>query len=388
MIMIFEITPLDPLFFRDGRPFTMGDESAAGSFFPPMPSTVYGALRSAYIAHNGGLGRFESGEMRETVGTKESGGSFSLKGVFLRWGDEIFLPAPLDLGKNKDQRNGTGVDELLRLSPVPRKHLPCVLSPKIKAECLLLPEGGDLVEDPTAHLISVATFREYQTDGASSFFGRTLGSMVMPEPKMGIKRNADTHAAEDGFLYRVGMLRLASRNPDGSVVKAGLIAVSSDVEGFPDEFMLKLGGEGRPCRARKASSYESQLGFEELSSEVKEKIVNNGRFRLYLATPAIFDKGWLPVMASIDGKEVFFQDGELRLRLLYVVLGRPQHVGGWDIQEKKPKAMRRAVPAGSVYCLEILEGDPAMVMERFHMANISDHLAEQGFGLTLVGACR
>jgi CRISPR-associated protein Cmr3 len=42
----YTITPLDVLLFRDSKPFTPGDGSWAKSLFPPMPITVFQALRS------------------------------------------------------------------------------------------------------------------------------------------------------------------------------------------------------------------------------------------------------------------------------------------------------------------------------------------------------
>ena len=49
--MIIQIDPLDTLFFRNGKPFTMGEETWADAVFPPYPSVVYGALRSAYFSN-------------------------------------------------------------------------------------------------------------------------------------------------------------------------------------------------------------------------------------------------------------------------------------------------------------------------------------------------
>lgn len=50
--MLIDIKPLDTLFFRDGKPFSMGDNDWADGIFPPHPSVFYGALRSAYIGKN------------------------------------------------------------------------------------------------------------------------------------------------------------------------------------------------------------------------------------------------------------------------------------------------------------------------------------------------
>lgn len=49
MSKIIEIQALGTLFFRDGKPFTMGAETYAEGIFPPLPSTIYGALRTGHI---------------------------------------------------------------------------------------------------------------------------------------------------------------------------------------------------------------------------------------------------------------------------------------------------------------------------------------------------
>lgn len=48
--MIISLEAIDTLFFRDGKPFTMGEDNFASGIFPPAPSVLYGALRSAYFA--------------------------------------------------------------------------------------------------------------------------------------------------------------------------------------------------------------------------------------------------------------------------------------------------------------------------------------------------
>ena len=51
----------------------------------------------------------------------------------------------------------------------------------------------------------------------------------------------------------------------------------------------------------------------------------------------------------------------------------------------RPKPMKRAVPAGSVYYFELLEGDLEKVKDLMHCRSISEYNAEQGFGISFVG---
>ena len=54
--------------------------------------------------------------------------------------------------------------------------------------------------------------------------------------------------------------------------------------------------------------------------------------------------------------------------------------------KNKPKPMRKAVPAGSVYYFRLENEDyTEKIRESFHFKNISDVLPEEGFGLAILG---
>ena len=48
--MTIQLDALDTLFFKDGKPFSLGEETWADGIFPPPPSVVYGATRTALIS--------------------------------------------------------------------------------------------------------------------------------------------------------------------------------------------------------------------------------------------------------------------------------------------------------------------------------------------------
>jgi CRISPR/Cas system CMR-associated protein Cmr3 (group 5 of RAMP superfamily) len=54
--LYFQLSAIDTLMFRDGRPFNQGDTGAseAVSIFPPLPPTIIGAIRAALWKHKGG----------------------------------------------------------------------------------------------------------------------------------------------------------------------------------------------------------------------------------------------------------------------------------------------------------------------------------------------
>ena len=102
--MMLQLEPMDTLFFRDGKPFTMGHDVWASGIFPPFPSVIYGVLRSAYISYYGSLGKFYQGGMKEKIGTPDAKGPFEIRGIFLKKKQDALFPLPLDLVVNKEKK--------------------------------------------------------------------------------------------------------------------------------------------------------------------------------------------------------------------------------------------------------------------------------------------
>ncbi|MEN3047138.1 MAG: type III-B CRISPR module-associated Cmr3 family protein, partial [Candidatus Hydrothermales bacterium] len=75
-----KLIPNDTLFFRTGRPFTMGSENWSDVIFPPYPSTIYGALRTFLLFHReGNLSSFYYPD----IGSPNEKGSLQLFGPIL-----------------------------------------------------------------------------------------------------------------------------------------------------------------------------------------------------------------------------------------------------------------------------------------------------------------
>ena len=169
------------------------------------------------------------------------------------------------------------------------------------------------------------------------------------------------------MLYRVAMKRMK----DTSLIVEfdGL-----NIE-LPQSSLMKLGGEGRP------------VYFEAIDSVNIPPMKITNKFKIYLSTPAIFKKGWLPEWMDSNSLEGHYNG--LRLKLITASIGRVVHIGGFDIKAREPKQMRRAVPAGSVYYFEILNNEQNVSpIDVFHGKAISDFDKEQGFGIAYVGAVK
>lgn len=358
--MNIRIKPLDTLFFRDGKPFTMGEDNQADSIFPPPPSVLYGSLRTAYFAaHPDELGKAD--------GPGDPTGSLKITALWMivknAKAEEACLPMPLDLAAQEKDLKEDKTD--CPVTPLGQSQLGsgCSLSP--------LPQilSGDLntVSIPRGALI-ISELNKYLAGDTGKLTARPLNRHIIKEPKVGIAKDRITGASSrEGKIYQANMIRLDDLE----------LAVSFTGLDLPAHGLLKLGGEARPASYDKADP----PGIPAPNGDAKS-------FRLYLAAPAFFSNGWLP--SWVDPATLTGSFGNLKLKITTAALGRAINIGGFDMKENKPKPMRRAVPEGSVYYFEILEGKFSDATEAFHGKSVSelDNSSAQGFGLSYVGAIK
>lgn len=375
MIRLF-IEPLDVWLFRDGRPFTAGADHHARSVFPPSPRTLYGALRTKLLfdAVERGEGSLnDQGFVERTVGRPDDLDRLTLRGPWLgrRNGNgrvERYFPAPLDLA-----RIDTGDEETARWQ---------VLTPRADVPGLVTDAGLAI---PWASTASRPAPAEGQWLAEDDFFVTLLGEARPPTPasdlydterRSGIEMDAGADEGQprrvvrEGRLYTVAFVRPAHD-----------VGVCLDVEGFDglgETGVLGLGGEGR------ASRYETMTMARLDRSTVRERIAQAGRLKLVLATPALFDGGWLP---SRVHPVIQTTTGDMAgLRLAAAAVGRPQPVGGFDVRAGYPRPIRLAAPAGSVYWFEETErGAAARAFDALDGQAVSDVAASIGFGLCYLG---
>ncbi|MFA0766495.1 MAG: hypothetical protein BDTLLHRC_001448, partial [Candidatus Fervidibacter sp.] len=99
------IRPMDVWLFRDGKPFTAGEDHIAESTFPPSPFSLQGAIRTKVLADKGvNLSEFASqGQPDPEVGYGDNYGNLRLRGPLLmrckdgKW--ERLIPMPADVVK-------------------------------------------------------------------------------------------------------------------------------------------------------------------------------------------------------------------------------------------------------------------------------------------------
>jgi len=359
--MIIKITPFDTLFFRTGRPYTKGEDTWAEVLFPPYPSTLYGAIRSLMIFEREGLKAFNEGNYSKDIGTPDKEGGLTLKGPFLFKDNELYLKAPLDLIEEKNgKRNELALLQLEEKSEIfISDYLP---------NYLLIHKPLENVVEPSGWL-SAIEFEDYLKNKNDKYSQVEDNNLFLYEPKIGIARQKETLTTKEGHLYRIPLLRLKE--------DVSLVAEVDGIDDMPETGILQLGGES------KGAKYEVT---EDLLIDLRNMEFNfeNNLFKVYLATPAVFEKGWLPEWVdenSLEGKY-----NGIKLKLVACAVGHYIHIGGWNLVKAKPKPLLKSVPPGSVYYFEIQDdNDKSKIKEAFHLKNLSDINSKEGFGLSVLG---
>jgi CRISPR-associated protein Cmr3 len=396
------IEPLDVLFFRDSKPFTAGESFRAKSAFPPTPYPFVGAIRSrvladvlpqvgsnldAYREHiTNRVNHQELNEIVTVLGDAEGYGKLEFRGPFLarqkpdkRY--EFLFPAPLDLFEKQ------------QLNPLDKLPSGVLFNPPAGStrSPTLLWSRESLGSELKDVFLSNQGLRRYlqgeiprEDERNKEFFWREL--------RVGIALKPGRRTVEEGMFYMPEMIRLADKT--GFVLEvAGLSFANTSINyNFPREGLLQLGGESRGAYYQTLEEGNPLSKLEELGAALEGQIQQTRRFKLYLASPAIFENGWLPDFITDRAKLEGSIEG-LHVQLVAAAVGKPLPIGGWDLANKRPKTMYKAVPPGSVYFFELLEGDVQDAFNAFHFKcrlqkEAKDglkELAKIGFGLTFVG---
>ncbi len=225
----YTLTPLDVLLFREAKPFNPGDGSWAKGLFPPMPITVFQALRSL-------LPDYGDGEKDLSHRNLEFLGPFLLDEH-----DTLWLPTPKDLvclypeGHNR-KLSGNDWTAVKRLVPVNQTNpawaglaFPSGLAPMVLDE----PVAGE-VGEPGPWIQAEALLEIYlkgKTDfSKDAFHSNPWSAQILPHIDMqdGQRQVKDA----DGYFTEV-----AIRLHEGWRF---VVTISAEL----DEGAVRLGGEG------------------------------------------------------------------------------------------------------------------------------------------------
>lgn len=349
--MLFQVSPLDNVYFGKGVPFSAGFETVGKSTFPPSPSVFYGAFATYYLSLNG-----MSSKNIDFV--KEN---LRIKGLYYRIGYVFYALAPVDLVKSETEQEDK-VIPLEMCKPIIRTNL--------DDEPTNLLYAIDKVDNVNG-LIDDEAMANYSIGINESVYYTPLKYFVKTEDKTGIKINNRSGSAEEGYLYKAHYMRLAKNIEDRLDF---VVDVECGDFSFPEKGLLKLGGEGKAASINRLDDMPRFL-HKNVIDNVKNRIKETKKFKLILMTPAIFRTGWKPDLSALG----------VHAKLIAAAVGKPVSVGGWDMEAKQPKPMSRTVPAGSVYYYQLLDGSIDDLIENIYKNGISNKRANEGFGISLIG---
>lgn len=387
--MFYVMKPLDNFFFRTSVPFEAGGETVAvESMFPPLPSVYAGAF-CRYLG----------------LGTDQI--KIGFNGLGLE--EQPIYPAPADLFWLREAlHSGEGVLGPKILSESPVSNFPLDY-------CLHRAGAAAKDKERREPYLSEEAMGDYLNAGRKEYPCVDIGNgYLVREPKIGIAVDEKSGTSKEHLLYQTVAVRPAIGKSVGLMAdmkvrppRQGKNCANSAKEGdgkppaistpkIPENNVIHLGGEGRLASAKTVADRPVP----------QPENTNTRYFKLYLATPSIFEKGWIPGWMNEDSWEGTFtyKKKSVRVRLLTACVGRSIPCGGfgWDKKSKRyqPKELRYAVPAGSVFYFELLKGTFADVLKLFSGKCISDYresfgfnhplydkyrYCDRGFGYALVG---
>lgn len=357
------ISALDTLFFRGGKPFSMGQETTGSGLFPPSPSVIYGALRTAYFAEN--QEDFKQFQMKGDIAdaTKNLTIKRMAYNVVAGKGSSTYFPAPLDLVTFKDDNKNEA--ELLEYKLHEKNEGEYS---NAKTDFLLYKDGK--VEGLTNAFVNHRTLENYLHLKKNTFRFKMLNEFISEEAKVGVGLSKQTRAAEEGQLYFMNMIR--PKTKDHHFFN---LAIEYDNLALPQNGVLRIGAEG------KGAIYEASTQIADI-----ETVITDNKFKIYLSTPALFKNGWLPDWLDKNTFAGKFPNTNAQVKLMTCAIGKPVSIGGFDVKKQQPKPMLCAVPAGSVYYFEIKTGNIKDIIDALKTSpSISDYRPNEGFGLAFIG---
>ncbi|MBZ4402158.1 type III-B CRISPR module-associated protein Cmr3 [Myxococcus sp. AS-1-15] len=369
----FALLPRDGLSVKDGRGWYTSEVGRGYSHPWPLPTTVRGALRAAWGQD---LMSNRPGVRLTPEAWEQRSASLALKGfVALRrdLGETSFTPrhrmwpAPADAvvvaGKDGEPArverlrpwwpDSEGV--ITSLGPDEDRAREALWHPRPDHEGRMGKPSGD----------APAFWSE--ADMVAWLLRKDLAAPATPGPghrtDLHVAIAPDKQTAEDTMLHSrqvVELLRLEKREGAAAPVAVewalGVRCRQPEgeaVTGFPSG-VLGLGGRRRLTEVERSTA-DLFACPEDFQPEPSMGL------KLVLATPASFERGWLPDgFACAEGGEPEYVGTlpgvEGRVVLRAALVPRAQDVSAWDMVKRQPRATRRWVPAGAVYFFEKVGG--------------------------------
>ena len=394
-----ELSALDPVVARDGRPFGAKQGNRMRGLPWPFPSVVAGSFRTALVKAT--AGDDFSGDVPTQLMKLAVHGLFPVSKV----GGELYLPAPNDC--TWDEKAG----EVHRALPTPlRPGEGCDVPTGLLPVMHTAEDGFKPKSIPQWWPLSkyVAWLTEPQMKYRSDFFNRSFLRAPRPEERTQVAMSAETGAVEDGNLFTTTGLRLGhlprfneATGEKRFAEKFAEIALTARVQtgernASELDFLHPLGGERRLVHW-KAADHDAHW---KCPDAVTTALGKANKVRMVLTTPAVFKHGWQPgwLNEKLEGSP---PGASVQLKLVGVSIQRWRAVSGWAMQPQRdpndatrwatnkpgPKPIKRLVPAGGVYFFEVIGSDNAAPLADRWLHPVSNDEQDRldGFGLATWG---
>ena len=336
-----QLTPLDVVTVRDGRPFGAGSDWWA-EMASPSPATVAGSVHQA---------------------TKQFGGFMRLAAGLVTVGGHVLAPWPEALVVD----SGAGPDQLRWLRPTdadPGSLFGRSDMSDSMAEFRLLHGDGKRPDCRWIRLADLARFMSGELSEMVLHNNQHIVNAPAPftaERHVGIYRNGQK--TEDGYLYSLDCMR-----PEPSTQ---ILARVTPRKGLPPDMreVVPFGGEDGWVEVTIRPS--NKLGISRTDHYPDGKVV------VYLAAPAVFKNGWYPDVPN-------------GARLVGAAVRGPEPIAAWatgSTRDKPRFVLRHGAPAGSVYWFEFdgpdreqVAGSWARSLHANALPQSEPLLRSQGFG--------
>jgi CRISPR-associated protein Cmr3 len=337
---------------------------------------------------NGGI--FDENKVKELKAIQISGPLPLIKG-------QIYLPAPKDIlvtdekGKRQayavrpvNPKDGEGCDLPEGLLPAmipdsmqedfkPAK-VPGFWSMEMITKWLVNSKGESLASPPEPDKVKD---------------GDCFCSLPQKDQRTHIWIDPSSGAAKERKLFETIGLDLSMKDQKDGIQLAARVEFEKEV-GYLKEMVKTFHTIGGERRLAQWKLDNAQRGWS-CPNEVIKALSDKKRVRMMLATPAIFSGGWRPGWLDDwqEGKVPEFWPKDLKLKLISACIDRWKPISGWSLEKgsRGPKAIRRLVPAGSVYFFEVLSGDAEELVKSLWLRSVCDDDQDRrdGFGLAVWG---
>lgn len=380
---VLEVHPLAPLLLRDGRPFgSGGEESRAQSLPVPLPHTLAGFVRTQLGSRQGWNWQDDAAFHRHLQ---------DLQGVpvhaALQRDSTFMFPAPLNAAVDGSEQiyrslpqeaQGGGTDAPDGLWPLQFEKEP---------QSNFKPESGYSYWPKEA-------IEHWLLGGLPTKLEKIAGPIK--DERTHLAMDSERGVGSDGQLFTVAY-RSFEDCEDGQYHRWSL-RLKTDVAG-PLDPIGSLGSERRPAALIDCSNHRQWPNLGEFDP-VRAELLDPDRHRIFflLTTPALFSEGWKPGWLSLGQEAAQGHSGDGLpagikalmsggVRLVGAAAGRRIPVSGWNLRTNQPRPVRWAVPAGSVYFLEVEHEFDREAWLKSWMKPLSDNQNDQrdGFGLALWG---